>query len=68
MSPVHLGRLLVEDLLHHVQLQEVVARAQGAQLGTAPLKGTLGQDPGVGPLKATLVLDAVQVSGFAQPL
>jgi hypothetical protein len=58
----------VEDLIHHLNFQEVVAAAQGAQLIPAPLLGSVGDGGGVGTGHGTAGLDEVEVLGLAQPL
>jgi hypothetical protein len=57
--------LLVEDLVHRLDLDEVVARPQGAELGGSPLQ-RLGRDAaGIGPGEAPALFRALQVGPVA---
>ncbi len=58
----------VEDLIHYLNFQKVVAAAQRAQLIPAPQLGPVGDGGGVGPGHGAARLDEVQVLGLAQTL
>ncbi len=55
------GSRLVEDLIHYIDLDEVVARAQRAQLVAGALVGAGADLAGIGSGDATVLLSAVEV-------
>ena len=68
LQPHGRGQPFVEDLLHHLDLQEVVPRAQGAQLVFAPLLGLAAHQGWVRSGDTAPGLGVVQVLGPAVAL
>ncbi len=66
-QPQGARRHRVEDLVDVLDLGEVVARAQGAQLTGAALEGTIGHQPGLGALQPAALLQELEIAGGAQP-
>jgi hypothetical protein len=57
----------MRDLVHHLDLEEVVARAQASQLRDASLLGSFGHELGSGGAKPALVLGPFDVFVGARP-
>ena len=56
-----LGGGLVEDVLDHIQLEEVVARSEGPQLGEPPLAGLVADLGGIGIGHVAVLLGRIEV-------
>ena len=67
VEPERPGRALLVDAVHALQLEEVVARAEGADLMLAPVSGARGDEGGLGPFEASARLGHVQVLLRADP-
>jgi hypothetical protein len=62
------GRLGIVDLGHMLNLGEVIPRAEGPELAPASLEGALRHQSGIRTLDPPLLLQELQIPGFAHPL